>query len=597
MSRRISVLVILAAVLFGGLFIDRAIDDEAESPTEAVVDSTQFPIASMPGSLSSTWYCAGGTAEGDDPFANHIIDVLNPTEEPIEVTLTVYAGHVAPPPTRADPENTEETTAPTTTTAPPADLPEPVVQTFSVSPRTRQQAVLGELITAPIASALVEGSGGLIVEHEVVSQHGRDAKPCSSSASDTWHFAWGSTAVDARELLVLFNPFPDDAIVEGIFSTEAGIREPLRFGGLVVPGKGTIAVDLGDDVTRRDEVAATIRARSGRIVVDRIQRISGDRDRGLTVQTGVPAAQRQWVYPYGFASDSIREEFTVYNPTDQLAEVEIETVLADPAENGAVEPLQLSIPPGTHQRVDVAADDRIPDSVAHRSIVRSSNGVPVVAERVQYANGDSRRGISVTTGSPVEATTWFFAAGAANEATDEWLNIVNLDPQVLTEVSVGYIEAGRVTAVPEWQDIEIGPGGRLDLRLGEHAQRDALPLVITATEPVVVERGLYRTGDRGVSNAIGIPSPDGLRMPFDPFENELVLDDDLGDLEDAPRVGDDTDGPPTAPDDVELPEPDETIEVDDPDAEADIPGETTTTAAPTSTAAPTTTAPTTTAPG
>ena len=76
---------------------------------------------------------------------------------------------------------------------------------------------------------------------------------------------------------MLFNPFPDDAIVDGVFSTEDGIRQPERFDGLVVPGRGTVAVDLGDDVTRREEVAATITARNGRIVVDRILRLDGRR--------------------------------------------------------------------------------------------------------------------------------------------------------------------------------------------------------------------------------------------------------------------------------------------------------------------------------
>src|SRR3546814_9767434 len=66
-----------------------------------------------------------------------------------------------------------------------------------------------ELVTAPVASALVESDGGgLVVEHEVRSIHGIDAKPCATGASDEWHFAWGTTARESRELLVLFNPFP-----------------------------------------------------------------------------------------------------------------------------------------------------------------------------------------------------------------------------------------------------------------------------------------------------------------------------------------------------------------------------------------------------
>lgn len=582
MSRRVSILVILGAFLLGAIAIDGAVDDEPEV-VEDTVDRTEFPIATAADSLSSTWYCAGGTAEGEDPFANHIIDILNPTDGRIQVTLTAYGGEIAPPPAAPDDEADEadekkDSDKTTTTKAnEPADAPEPVVQDFELAARSRQQVELSDLVTADVASALIEGSGGLIVEHEIVSEHGRDAKPCSTSASDSWHFAWGRTSADARELLVFFNPFPDDAIIEGVFSTDAGIREPLRFAGLVVPARGTLAVDLGDDVTRREEVAATITARSGRVIVDRIQLVNGDAGRGLTVQTGIPEPQTQWVFPYGFSSDAIREQYSVYNPTDELAEVEFENVFADPDKNGGAEPIHLSIPPGSHVQFNPAADDRIPDSVAHRSIIRSANGVPIVAERVQYASGDSRRGISVTTGSPVEATTWYFAAGSTSESNDEWLNIVNLDTQALTEVSVKAVSDGRLVDVSELQNVEIGPSGRLDVRLGDHISREELSIIVISTEPVVVERGMYRVSGRGVSNSVGVPAPDGLRIPLNPFEADGEVDVDLGELEDAPTVGDDPDDPPAAPDDVELPEPDETIVIENPDAEADI---TTTTAQP-----------------
>lgn len=591
MNRRMSTLIILGAVLLGALAIDRGLDDDVAT-VAATIDNTQFPIASAPDALSSTWYCAGGTGEGDEPFANHIVDILNPTEERLQVTLTVFGGEIAPPPPILEDEDgddgeesdDEEAEATTTTVAEAQDPPEPVTQSFELASRTRQQVVLADLVQAPIVSALIEADGGgLVVEHEVVSQHGRDAKPCSTSAGTTWHFAWGNTTVDARELLVLFNPFPDDAIVEGVFSTEAGIREPQRFGGLVVPGRGTIAVDLGDDVARRSEVAATITARSGRVVVDRILRLNGSAGRGLTVQTGVPEPQQQWVFPYGYVGENVSEQFVVYNPTDVLAEVEIVTELADPDTNGGVEPLQLSVPPGTHVTTNPAADERIPGGVAHRSVVRSANGVPVVAERVQYAATESRRGISVTTGSPVEATTWFFAAGSAGEANDQWLNIVNLDTQVLAEVSVKAFAQGQLVDVSELQDVELPAGGRLDIRLGEHIPRDDLSIVVVSTEPIVVERAMYRTADRGVSNTVGVPGPDGLRLPVNPFDVEGDLDVDLGDLEDAPTLEDDPNAPPTAPDDVDLPEPDETIVIEDPDAEADIPEKTTTTEATTTT--------------
>ena len=366
-----------------------------------------------------------------------------------------------------------------------------------------------------------------------------------------------------------------------MFSTEDGSRQPERFDGLVVPARGTVAVDLGNDVTRRAEVAATITARNGRVVVDRILRFDGD-ERGLTVQSGVPEAQATWVYPDGFTNESIREEYAVYNPSDQLAEVEIEFVVDDPVTNGIPESIDLSLPPKSHQLIDIGADGRVPAGVGHSGIVRSANGVPIIAERIVYGAAGTRNGISVSSGSPVEAETWNFAAGAVTDTIDEWLVLVNLDQQILAQVDVTAIVGGQVVPVSGLQDIELGAGERRAIRVGEGiSNRPDLALVVASSEPIVVERGLYRVGDdvRGMSMSVGVPSPEGLRAPGDPLAVET--DVDLGDVTDPTDGSGDDPDVPVAPDDVELPSPDETIVIEDPDAEADDPDATTTTATPT----------------
>lgn len=586
MSRRVAVLVLLVSLVVGGFVLDRNSTDEREVTTAADVDPTAFPMAPADGALTSTWFCAGGTAD-EEAFADHVVTMLNTSDAPIDVTVTAFPGIVAPPAANAevdalDPEAEEDPPAeeaeePEGEEADGAEQAavstEPVERRVEIGPRSRARLAMSELVTAPIASALVESAGGgLVVEHEVSSIHGIDAKPCATSASNRWHFAWGTTAREARELLVLFNPFPDDAIVEGVFDTEDTIREPGRFaGGLVVPGRSTVAVDLGDDVTRRDEVAATLTTRTGRLVVDRIVRVNEEAgDRGLTVQLGVPEPQRAWVFADGLVSETVTETYVVYNPTEELAEVEIAFMLDRPDENGIPEPVDLSLAPGAHASVDMNADGRLPAGVPHAATVRSANGVPIVAERVVSSRGPSRYGISVTTGSPVEASEWTFAAGSTEAPRSQSLTIVNLDPQVLTELDVFALVGGQELPVSELQDVVIEAGERLNVNLSSQiANRPDLAVVVRASEPVVVERILADTGDdaRGISLTVGIPSPDGTRIPPDAVIIEV--EDDLGsELDDLPTSEDD--GIPEAPDDVELPEPDETIVIDDPDAEADV---------------------------
>jgi hypothetical protein len=589
-NRRLPVLVLLAAFVIAGVALDRDQHQGAEATTAEVAPS-EFPMAPSDGALASTWFCAGGTAD-EDAFADHVVTMLNTNDGPLEVDITVFPGSVAPPAPNAaadalDPEAEEVEPADEGEEAEEADeadeaegaeaspvSPEPVERRIEIGPRSRVRLAMTELVTAPVASALVESvGGGLVVEHEVSSIHGIDAKPCATGASDEWHFAWGTTAREARELLVLFNPFPDDAIVEGVFSTEDTVREPGRFaGGLVVPGRSTVGIDLGDDVTRREEVAATLRTRTGRIVVDRIVRVNEEEgDRGLTVQLGVPQAQRAWVFADGVVSDDFRERFVVYNPSEELAEVEIELRLDRPEENGIPAPVELSIAPGSHAAVDMNADGRLPANVPHAAVVRSANDVPIVAERVLSSlRPAGRRGISVTTGSPVEATEWTFAAGSTEQPSAESITIVNLDAQVLTEIEVFAVVGGQELPVSELQGVVIEAGERLNVDLGRQiANRRDLAIVVRATEPVVVERILAQLGEdqRGISFAVGVPSPEGTRVPADPVD--VAADLEAGDdLEDAPSTDDE--GIPQAPDDVQLPEPDETIVVD-PEDEADAP--------------------------
>jgi len=594
-TRRVPVLVVLVSLVVAGFVLERTDDDVADVAAREVA-ATSFPMAPADGAVASTWFCAGGTAD-EEAFADHAVTMLNTSAEPIEVDLTVFPGIVAAPPPDADAEpdpegeddeategdespedeeGTEEEAAEEEAAAPDAvgGPGEPVVERLQIGPRSRTRLALSELVTAPIASALVEAPGdALVVEHEVSSVDGIDAKPCATAASDEWHFAWGTTKREARELLVLFNPFPDDAIVEGVFSTEDTVREPGRFaGGLVVPARSTVGIDLGDDVTRRDEVAATLRTRAGRLVVDRIVRLDEEGgDRGLTVQLGVPEPQVAWAFPEGLASEQVSETYVVYNPTEESAEVEISFTLDRAEELGVPEPVSLSIAPGEHATVPLAPDEVVPAGVPHSAVVRSANDVPIVAERVVAARGDVRRGLSVTTGSPVEATEWTFAAGSTEEPSAQSITIVNLDPQVLTEIDVLAVVGGQEVPVSELQDLVLEAGERLNLDLSSRiANRPDLAVVVRASEPVVVERVLAQTGEdqRGISLAVGIPSPEGRRVPVDPVQLDLPVDVG-GELDDAPT--EDDGGVPAPPDDVELPEPDQTIVIEDPDAEAEVP--------------------------
>lgn len=511
MTGRFSSLVIIAGLLAGGLLL-QSFDEPTQPPGRPVVEAgVAIPAARTEPSLSSTWYCAAGsTGEGD--VGNHVLLLENPTDRDRTATITAAPGTIAPAPPADGAEATTTTAAATTvTTSEPASPL--VVRDLPLPAQSRLSVALAEFIpSAPLVSAIVEIDGGEVaVEHEVTTSDGRATAPCSTTASATWSFPWGVTERGARELLVFFNPFPDDATVDITLATDEGVREVQRLQGLVVPGRSSVGAYVEQD-TRREQVSAAIAVRGGRVIVDRVQTFDGTDGRaGITLALGAPAAADVWVFPDGYVAEGIRESVIVYNPTDAVAEVDIEVVLADPATNGIPEPFEVTVGPGRYSLVALDLEDRIPPGVAHSILVHSLNGVGVVAERVLVAT-EGRRGVSAAFGSPVGASTWFFPGGGTSDERDQFLTLFNLSDEVVT-VDVVSPTGGQILPIGGLQGQTVQPGGRLSIRLGDHVRREDLPLIVRAEGPIVAERSIFRVGGTGISQAIGIPLDDDITIP------------------------------------------------------------------------------------
>ncbi|MBW3614750.1 MAG: hypothetical protein KY439_05495 [Actinobacteria bacterium] len=469
-ARRKTVCAVLVVLLAAGFLVDR-LPRRAEPRAAGVQGLATMPVAAPPTSLSSTWFCAGATGTADGP-ADGTVVVANASHRELTGTVTVV-------PSQGDPR-----TVPLT-----------------VGPRARAVVRQREILSAPYLAALVEMDGGdVVVEHEVAGPLGLSTAPCASSASDRWYLAEGSTAREDTMLLALYNPFPEDAIVDLSFSTDQGRAVPSDFTGIVVKGGRLAVVNVGDHVRRRNNVATVVAARTGRLVVDRIQ-LRGGATRGLSLALAAPAPGRQWYFPEGLVADGVGERYHLFNPTATEALVSIELAL----EEGAAEPFDLTIPP--RERLTVVANDeeRVPRGVGHAAIVRSLNGVPVVAERsVAAAAPAGRSGTADTLGSPRTGRSWLLAAGGATDALDEWVIVLN-PGTVAATVSIQGLAAGQLLPVEGLQELAVAPGRRVAVRLTNHVKREDLALLVRSTAPVVVERGLYRVGAPGLALSSGIP--------------------------------------------------------------------------------------------
>jgi hypothetical protein len=379
--------------------------------------------------------------------------------------------------------------------------------------------------------------GEVVVEHRVKGEHGGDTGPCATTAASTWHLASGTTARDARDIVAVFNPYPTNVTVDAEFTNEEGRRAPVRFQGLPVPAGSVIGIDVGLDVTRSDQVAATFEAHGGRVVVERLQELDGSLGaRGLSLALAAPEATQTWVLADGEAdapattteADSevtATERLVVYNPGEERAEAQVQLVPAADEEVPPPPAFGLSISAGGYEVVDVGSEDRLPPGVAHATVVRSTNGRPVVVERVTAdhppapedgASDPGGNGTTSTSGSPLAADRWAFAtvADPTAGATTEFV-VFNPDPEESVQVRVvlrRQTSSGDdedddtdVAAEDPLDPVSVPPGGRAVIAVDAERAATARAALVDADGPVVVERVVRLSDGRRRSMRPGLP--------------------------------------------------------------------------------------------
>ncbi|MCU1453447.1 MAG: hypothetical protein JWN46_1593 [Acidimicrobiales bacterium] len=468
-----------------------------DASSAAVDPALLLPIASRSSALSSTWFCAGGSARGADGQAEMSVLVANVMSHSVPAELTAYDQHGQ--------TSTKRITVPAT---------------------GRVRVNVADFHQANWVAVMVEVFGGqAAVERLVKGPNGFSAGPCASASSNHWYFAEGSTLRGAEEYLALFNPYPDGASVDIRFSTEAGVRSPRAYQGYQVPGRSVRVVRITNEVTRRERVAASVVTRSGNLIVDRVQTFDGTGDkvgaagapqtaapRGLVVGPGAPDTSTTWYFPDGRKIDGARSQIWVYNPTDRATTVDIAVALDDPQRNGVLDPSPLAVPAGEVRSLDLTAQGTIPVGVGHSITVRSRDGVGVVADQLLSAGPPwARRGVTVTTGAPVLAGAWLFPGGSTTPDQTEQLVVAN-PGSTSVRVTVEVLASGRILTLPALSQVEVPSHGRVLLDPSLFKLAD-VPLVVRASGPVAVERLLLLKARPGIALSFGLPLPETIASP------------------------------------------------------------------------------------
>lgn len=346
-------------------------------------------------------------------------------------------------------------------------------------------------------------AGTAVVTQDPVA--GAGAMRCSQIASPTWFFAAGSASLGSRQRILLFNPFPDEAVVRVNFFTPEGRELRTTFEEVPVPAHSWEFVDINDAIRVTTTVAVVVNASRGRVVAWR--ELFADPDElpsGVQASTGAPSPGAEWFFPEGGMGPGVDERIALLNPTGREAEVAI-TLATSEETIQARRLMEIPVPRRSSISIQLEEQLRAPaEPTGISATVTSLNGVGIVAERIVWYDTGESTGVASEIGARRAAARWALPPAAIHPATDA-VTVMNPGAEPVT-FAVEFLRTNDDPIAPQdLQQIQLRPGARVKLPVADFTDGRAAPALITASGPVVAERFSYSNQGADFSSVIGVP--------------------------------------------------------------------------------------------
>lgn len=380
---RLPGLLVVVGLLVGALTVDQS---RAEPDVVEQEIRVPGPAVASDDARSSTWFCAASTST-QDGLADSEVVLANTLLSNASAAVSVFVGSAEP---QVDAPVTELTVA----------LP-------ALSLTSLRLADLAP--NSPAVSIAVEVDGGGVVVDKISSgPTGVDRSACAIDGSREWVITSGSTVPGSRLQLVVFNPFPDDAVVDVDFVSEVGARSPEDLVALHVPAKSSRVIEIGDVFAASERITTFVRVRSGRVVAEGIQSFDGtESPLGLSVITGAPATAESWTFP-GISPTVGPARLIVVNPSETRVRVEVEVYPA--GGERFVEPFEVVLQPGQTDVVDLSGAGRLDGISSYSVVAKSLDGPLIVAGLEQRPEIEEPDPLDAVTAIEVAAPSTGFAS-------------------------------------------------------------------------------------------------------------------------------------------------------------------------------------------
>jgi len=213
----------------------------------------------------------------------------------------------------------------------------------------------------------------------------------ATQRNNTWMFPEGTTRKGFDEWLMVMNPSDDPIDIELELIPLEGV--PVRH-NIRVPAFCRETVSVDRLVREGKDVSAVLTSDAG-FVAERSQYgdFKGNIDGGESAM-GSNLAALEWLFSEGCTLDGFTEYFTIMNPNDRPAELEIEYM--DPSSKTPLVKRRHRMAAKSRTTIDVGRDLGALEEIA--ALLKSD--LPIVVERVIYFSYFTLEGSTTTAGRP-----------------------------------------------------------------------------------------------------------------------------------------------------------------------------------------------------
>lgn len=331
---------------------------------------------------------------------------------------------------------------------------------------------------------------------------GAAATSCSDEAATEWFFPEGSSDFRYDQRLLVYNPFPDEAVVKVTFLTRAGETAKAGLANVAVPSGEAVQVRVNRFIPQRPALASRVTSVRGRIVVWRVLYGSPEgRPHGVDLSLGATEGSSTWFFPAGTIDGSSDERVTVLNPSDDREAIVTVNLTTDEERVQPKDLVEVRIGPNsarTFSLSDVTTEDG-KDPGPASTVVQSVNGAPVVAEHSLAYGSDGFKGTASEMGSPAGAQTLWLGPGATEPRSDRVV-LMNLGARKATVALTLLSESAPVELPP----LVMAPG-RAEISLDDYEVEGPSAVLVEVDRPLVAER-VTQSAAGDVAVIAGVPA-------------------------------------------------------------------------------------------